>query len=188
MFKCKFCGKGFERGVQLGGHQVVCSKNPKSEKTKEKIGNSHRGDKNSMKNPENRKKISDTVLSKVASNTWHLSFSHSRTYEYKGEKLHGKWELAYAKWLDQNRINWRRPKEKFPYEFEGLNGYYIPDFYLIDEEIYIEIKGYPTPKDFAKWNSFPMPIKIINGRDLKEMGLIESYKSRNIRYKEYNWK
>lgn len=44
--------------------------------------------------------------------------------------------------LDQQGISWRRPDEKFPYFFEGRNSYYTPDFYLIDEGCYIEIKGY----------------------------------------------
>ena len=34
--------------------------------------------------------------------------------------------------------------------------YYTPDFYLPDEDIYIEIKGYKTIKDEAKWSQFPI--------------------------------
>lgn len=187
MFKCKFCGREFDKGQKLGGHLTTCLLNPKLEETRRKISINSTIN-NPASNPDVKRKISETVRGKVKDNTWHLSFSHSRIHEYRGEKFHGKWELAYAKWLDKNDIKWRRPKEKFHYEFEGTNGYYIPDFYLIDEKIYIEIKGYPTPKDFAKWDSFPLPIKIINGRDLKEMGLIESYKSRNVQYKDYSWK
>ena len=28
MFKCKFCGKEFEKGVSLGGHSTMCRSNP----------------------------------------------------------------------------------------------------------------------------------------------------------------
>jgi hypothetical protein len=188
MFKCKYCDREFERGVQLGGHQVFCPNNPKANESKEKIGNAQRGEKNSMKNPESRKKLTETIKSKIENDSWHLSFSKSRTHEYNGVKLYGKWELEYAKWLDKNEIEWRRPKEKFPYTFNGKKGYYTPDFYLIESKIYIEIKGYPTPKDFAKWDYFPLELEIINGYDLKELDLIKSYKSKNIEYKQYSWK
>ena len=188
MFKCKYCDKEFERGNQVGGHQVVCSKNPNSKKTRERISESQRGSKNSMSNLETRRKISNSIKEKIKKGEWHLSFSKSRTHEYKGEKLYGKWELEYAKFLDANNISWRRPKEKFPYEFEGKKGYYTPDFFLIEEQQYVEIKGYPTEKDFAKWNSFPFDLQIITGKMLVEMDVIETYKSRNVSYKQYSWK
>lgn len=124
------------------------------------------------------KKISDntskTVRLKIKNDDWHLSFSKLRIHEYKGIKLHGKWELNYAKWLDKNNIKWYRPKEKFIYFFENKDHYYIPDFYLIDSKEYIEIKGYKTPKDDAKWSYFPknLILKQLFREDLIKLKII----------------
>lgn len=43
IYECKFCGKVFETGLQLGGHQTHCKLNPKCLETKEKIKNSSIG-------------------------------------------------------------------------------------------------------------------------------------------------
>lgn len=40
-------------------------------------------------------------------------------------------------------------------------------FYLINEDLYIEIKGYETSKDEAKWSQFSKKLKIIFGKELK---------------------
>ena len=80
--------------------------------------------------------------------------------------------MQYAKWLDENEVKWRRPKEKFLYKFEGKEKYYTPDFYLIDSNEYIEIKGYETEKDRCKWRDFPLKLKIIKGKELYSLGII----------------
>ena len=50
-------------------------------------------------------------------------------------------------------------------------GYYKPDFYLVDENLYIEVKGYETDLDHDKWSQFPHQLKVLRGKDLLEMGL-----------------
>lgn len=60
-------------------------------------------------------------------------------------KVQGTWELKYANYLNDNKILWTRGKTKrLKYKlFE--NDYlhtYTSDFFLIDTEEYIEIKGY----------------------------------------------
>lgn len=122
------------------------------------------------------KQISKTINQKVSDGDWHYSFSKTRSYKYKGVSLHGSWELAYAKWLDDNEIRWERPTLKttsFSYTFEGKTKRYIPDFYLPDDDLYIEIKGYETEKDRAKWNAFPHKLKVIKGEELVSLGIIE---------------
>lgn len=143
--------------------------------------------KNKKHNSEFKKKLSDKINEKIQNGEWHLSFSKSRTIEYNGIKFLGSWEVNYAKWLDQNNIKWRRPTERFEYVLEGKKRRYTPDFYLIDEGVYVEIKGYPTKKDFAKWDYFPLNLKILSGPMLKEMGIIEDCKIRNIEYKGIKW-
>ena len=133
--------------------------------------------------------MSKTIKKKVKEGTWHLSFSKSRIHEYKGIKFHGKWEVEYAKWLDKNEIQWRRPTEEFQYQFDDGIHFDTPDFYLIDSNEYVEIKGCPVEKDRAKWNDFPLSLKILNGKDLFKLGLIKEIEIRsiNFQFKEKTW-
>lgn len=116
--------------------------------------------------------ISITVKQKVQDGTWHVSYTAKRIYEYKGIKLLGSWELAYAKWLDEQKISWAQPQESFPYVFAGKERRYTPDFYLPNTDQFIEIKGYEKPRDHAKWREFPRRLKIIREEDLKKLKLI----------------
>jgi PAB1-binding protein PBP1 len=49
-----------------------------------------------------------------------------------------------------------------------------PDFYLPGTDEFIEIKGYKTEKDTAKWNQFPADKKltILMHKELKDMQII----------------
>jgi hypothetical protein len=77
-----------------------------------------------------------------------------KNIEYNGFILKGKWELEFAKWLDQNKIEWTNKILKpFSYIWENNNHLYFPDFYLIDYNLYVEIKGYERERDLQKWKS-----------------------------------
>jgi hypothetical protein len=178
------CGSSFSSGQKLGGHRVLCKLNPNHEINKKKMILSQQ---NKTISESAKLKISKTILRKIENNEWHTSFSKSRTHEYKGIKFHGKWELNYAKFLDSIDVKWRRPTETFLYHFNGKNKRYTPDFYLIDSSEYIEIKGYPTDRDFCKWDQFPFELKIITGKDLHNLNLIDDYKPILKSYKDINW-
>jgi hypothetical protein len=51
---------------------------------------------------------------------------------------------------------------------------YTPDFYLNAIDTYIEIKGYETDKDRAKWSQIPVDIKfqVLKEKDLKSLNII----------------
>ena len=61
------------------------------------------------------------------------------------------WEVACAERLDTLGIKWHRDRSiKLQYRDKKLRlRNYVPDFYLPDYDIYLEIKGYWT--DAAKW-------------------------------------
>ena len=84
--------------------------------------------------------------------------------------LRSSYELEYVKFLDKNNIKWKPNHQKFPYLFNNKQRYYYPDFYLIEAQEYIEIKGYKTEKDVEKWKSFPFKLKILMKSDLQELG------------------
>ena len=133
------------------------------------------GDKNPAKKLEVKEKISKTCLEHSKNGNWHTSLAKHIHYNYKGNDLHGKWELYYAIYLDKNNIKWIRNKERFIYNYKNKNHYYTPDFYLINTNEYIEIKGYSTNKDFAKWTQFPKNKKLIvlQYKDLKNLGVFD---------------
>ena len=112
-------------------------------------------------------------MRKSKEGTWHTSLAKKHHYSYKGADLHGKWELAYAMYLDDNNVTWIRCKERFPYEFEGKLHYYTPDFYLPETNEYVEIKGFKRVRDTIKWEQFPKDkqLKVLFGKDLLSLGL-----------------
>lgn len=135
-----------------------------------------------------KKKLSDIVNTKVNEGTWHYSFSKSRTVEYNGIKMLGSWEIKFAKWLDEKQIKWERVKNTFKYQFNDKIKQYTPDFYLPEFDTYIEIKGYPVPKDFAKWEQFPKTLAILSGPLLQQIGLDIQIKKLDVTYKNVSWK
>jgi predicted nuclease of restriction endonuclease-like RecB superfamily len=83
------------------------------------------------------------------------------------------WEVAMATRLDELHIEWQRDKKiKLEYKTRGgRKRNYIPDFYLPDYDMYIEVKGYWTDaakhkmKDVQKRN----PVKILILESKKEI-------------------
>lgn len=97
--------------------------------------------------------------------TWYESPIAGRVY------LDSSYELAYAKFLDINNTKWKKNLIKFPYIWENKIRHYLPDFYLVDDNTYVETKGYKTEKDDAKWKQFPHKLQVLMGEDLNKLGL-----------------
>ena len=89
--------------------------------------------------------------------------------EYKGIVLQSKWELQVAIYLDENNIHWERPTLGHEYIFEGNLHLYFPDFYLIDYDTYIEVKGWKQPKDECKWRDFKYKLKVIDRNSINNL-------------------
>ena len=86
------------------------------------------------------------------------------------------WEVACAERLDSLGVKWvRDPSMKIEYRDKKLRlRNYIPDFYLPELDVYIEVKGYWT--DAAKWKMKdvcqrnPGKIKIVESlEEIKEI-------------------
>lgn len=63
--------------------------------------------------------------------------SHPKPIPYKEYKLKSSWELAFAKYLDNSDFEWTYEPMSFPTPY----GYYTPDFYIEELDIFIEVKG-----------------------------------------------
>jgi len=85
--------------------------------------------------------------------------------------LRSSYELAYAKYLDINRISWLYESKTF----DLGNTTYTPDFFLLKENKFIEIKGYMLPKAQEKINKFLEQyndnLEILYKEDLIKLGI-----------------
>lgn len=87
---------------------------------------------------------------------------------YKGYWCDSSYELAYVIFNIDHQIIFQRNNEFFNYQFENQSFKYYPDF--VQNNIYIEIKGFLTNKDQAKFQYFPTTktLKIITGKDIEK--------------------
>lgn len=103
-------------------------------------------------NSEYKRNIAINNLPKVQDNTkcYHL-VSDAGYREDIGHFVRSSWEANFCRILIKSNIKYKYEKK----EFELSNGQkYIPDFYLPEYKLYIEIKGYKHPKWIKKFNLF----------------------------------
>jgi len=100
---------------------------------------------------------------------WHESDIAGRV------SLDGTWELAVARYFDNKNYEWRRNTKGFEYynEIEERKAKYIPDFFLKEEDVYIEVKGYETKLDRCKWKQFDPELKIWKKEDLEQRNIFD---------------
>lgn len=174
-YKCKFCKKE-TKPLGLASHERLCPKNPNakkenhpsygkkgtnqyingvkmSEDTKNKISKILTGKKLSEQHRLNISKSMQEAVKKYPESYSSSNVSgRAKIYEYNGFKLKGTWELIVAEYLDSNEIKWTNDIKPFEYTWNNSQHQYFPDFYLIDLDMYIEVKGYERERDLCKWN------------------------------------
>jgi hypothetical protein len=94
---------------------------------------------------------------------------------YKGYKMDSNSEREFAILCDKNNINWRKNIGEEYYEYlgsDGKNHKYYPDFYLLDFDYWVEIKGKlyadKDPNLSIKLSSVPR-IKILYSKELRKI-------------------
>ena len=92
----------------------------------------------------------------------------TRQIEKYGIKFQGTWELAYYECCLATSLKVERCTERFEYEWNGIRTY-NPDFYLPESDTYIEVKGYETDRDRAKWRDFTGRLLVIRKMDIMSM-------------------
>jgi len=97
---------------------------------------------------------------------WEPVCGRCKKYDYESPiagkiKVDGTWELIVAKYLDSIGVKWKRNKTRFAYiKPDGTKSTYQPDFYVEDWDSFIEVKGYQTALDDAKWAQFPHKLEV----------------------------
>lgn len=66
-------------------------------------------------------------------------YGHKR-YEYNGTYFRSKWEVRFAEFCDTYGIQWFYERGRIPYKYSGIERIYVPDFYLPENDFYVEIK------------------------------------------------
>jgi len=91
--------------------------------------------------------------------------------------MRSSWEIKFAKYLDVKNIEWLYESKTFPIIYDNKEGTYTPDFYLIKENEYIEIKGWWRDNSLLKFNSFlesypKIKIEVYEKNKLKELKIL----------------
>ena len=124
---------------------------------REKISNSLLGRKWSCSNEiSRRKKISDTMKKNSMSGGYRVGSGRCKGLWYESPiagkvYLDSSYEHRLAVVLDSLCIMWKKNNKKFPYIDEtGKKRNYIPDFFLEEKNLWIEVKGFQTDRDLCK--------------------------------------
>lgn len=191
--ECEYCGRPAKNLRGHVHHQIRCPKNPNrispsygmlgkkganqytygavmSEETKAKIS------KHQEINPQiwtNEQRELHSQKMKLAVENHPESYTsanrgRTKQIEYNGIKFQGNWELEFYKWAQSNGYNIVRNTKGFPYHWNG-NRTYFPDFYLVCEDAYVEVKGYETDRDQSKWSQFPNKLYIIKDDEINKI-------------------
>lgn len=150
--------------AKLEGRKIIIS-----DETRKKLSKSNKGNKlNEEQRLKHKKAMKNAVLKNPESYTASNVSGRTPIIEYNGFKLKGTWELEVAKWLDKNNIKWTNKIKPFEYKWENSTHLYFPDFYLIEFDRYIEVKGFERERDRCKWKVVKDLI-IIKKDDIKKI-------------------
>ena len=194
---CKYCGKECKNKNSLIQHEIRCKENPNrksfnnfanynksgkswnrglTKETDERIAKSVLAYKESLKNfncrigthlsDKHKKSISNGMKKANLGNI--RRHSYGRSGYYNNIWFASTYELAYYIYNINNGVNIKRCKDRFDYFYNNSYHKYTPDFYLPDEDLYIEIKGYETEKDLYKYSSVNN-LKVLYFKDIEHI-------------------
>ncbi len=118
------------------------------------------------KDIENRKKIS--MANKGKCGGIRNGGGFGKMGWYRGYYCHSSWELAWVIYNLEHNITFKRNIMGFKYVFNQQESLYYPDF-ILEDNSYVEIKGYAKERDYAKFQYFPYKLKILHKEDLKDV-------------------
>lgn len=152
--KSKYAGNrgGWNKGLTKANNQNLAH----TEETKKKLSKAGKGRKHSEESKEKMR----VAINKRYDEGWDPKAGRAPKYKYKDFTVDGSWELEFCKWGDEVGLVYERNLDRFEYEFEERIHKYKPDFKL-QKGLYVEVKGYQTEKDNAKWEQFPHDLIVL---------------------------
>jgi prolyl oligopeptidase PreP (S9A serine peptidase family) len=175
---CQHCLKEYTSKIGYSNHVRRCPSNPNrvmetlTQEGRQKLIQ-HRVDMNNKQwnDPAFKEKHRAAMKKAVLANPESYSSSNrGRTKQIivDGIKLQGQWEVDFYLWAKSKGLEPKRPDQAFKYEWNGERWYH-PDFYIKSLDLYIEVKGYETDRDRAKWLHFPNKLRIIKEAEIKQI-------------------
>jgi hypothetical protein len=120
---------------------------------------------------ESKRKLSASMKRAVENNPdAYTSANRGRTKQIIVDniKFQGQWEVDFYLWATQAGLNPQRATKGFKYNWDGERTYF-PDFYIESKDLYVEVKGYETDRDRAKWAQFTEKLCIIKEAEIKQI-------------------
>lgn len=161
MFNCKFCQKGCKSANSLRNHERCCPansirvyKNGMTGKTGSnqfinavKLGEQvplawNKGLPGTFTGKKHTDESKRKISEKLSINN---KGGRSKWYVVAGQKVQGTWERDIATKFEHLGIRWlklKTNKDTLKYEMNGKIRSYTPDFYLLDYDILVEVKGF----------------------------------------------
>jgi len=192
IFICQYCGRKTTNAGANKKHEIGCSINPNSIKcggnkkghkpwntgkklhyevgTKGKPGTF----KGKQHSEETKRKMSD-IKKALYDSGWECVAGRCKKYDYESPiagkiKVDGSWELIFCRFADRINLDWKRNKKRFSYiKPDGNKSTYQPDFFVKELNSYIEVKGYETDLDQAKWSQFPKKLIVLRKKEIGEL-------------------
>ena len=148
-------------GKQGSNQHIKGTAKPLSIESRQKIGEA-----NKKREWTDEKKLAHSNRMKLAVEQNPESYTSSnrgrtRRILFDGIKFQGSWELEFYKWAKSKGLNPVRATKGFKYIWNGERTYF-PDFYIAIKDLYIEVKGYKTERDEAKWKQFPKKLLVVD--------------------------
>jgi hypothetical protein len=75
---------------------------------------------------------------------------------FRGVWMRSTWERNVARVFDALGLTWEYEKHRFPF-----GGVYIPDFYLSELDLWIEVRGWETETFKKKWSEFSIGRRVL---------------------------
>lgn len=178
--KCQYCSNTFDKAPNsLKNHESRCSSNPNRKlqkcvdplKLEELRKLKSETTKKWYSDPKNREKFSAVMKKAVLNHPESYSDNNivgrSKHFTVEGIRYNSTWEYLVAQLLDEQGIKWQRSKIKpISYQWNDKWHLYFPDFLLNDLDVYIEVKGYETDRDRAKWEQSDKKVLVIKQKDI----------------------
>jgi hypothetical protein len=169
LFICQFCGSERKNHNSWRNHERCCPSNPdrnyKNGMTGKKGSNQFTyakkhglpvpkgtmyGKPGSFTGKKHSKASKEIISEKLSLNN---KGGRSKWFEVNKIKVQGTWERDIAEVLTEKKIEWIKPstkKHSFKYKMDNKLRTYTPDFFLVKEKIYLEVKGYWWGNDKEK--------------------------------------
>lgn len=190
---CQYCNREAKTKVSNSQHELYCKSNPNAKSRESSMGmlgkkGTNQYLKGAKMSLETRAKISEASKKQVWTEERKAAHSaamkkavrenpdsytssnrgRTKQIEFDGITFQGNWELEFYKWAKANKLNPKRATEGFKYSWNGERTYF-PDFYIESKDLYIEVKGYKTERDEAKWSQFPKNLLVVDKKAIDQI-------------------